>query len=150
MPHQGVLLWTNGQYVFDFQLPNYQITHLPNLADSLPSRDAVPNPARPVLTQSNFHALFSTRFVPADTLARVRERLRCSHAWPAKVVNGYFPVFGINTKTESRMMRLSAGMVEERPFMAAKGIAETRALALVGSPHARSALPFAFKSRSGL
>ncbi len=35
MSHQGVLLRQRALRVFDFQLPNYQITHLPNLADPI-------------------------------------------------------------------------------------------------------------------
>jgi hypothetical protein len=35
MQHQGVLLRQRALCGFDFQLPNYQITHLANLADPI-------------------------------------------------------------------------------------------------------------------
>ena len=53
------------------------------------SPDAIPNPARLVLIRSNFHAL--SRPDPfMQTHWRVRDRLRCSHAWPTRLVNGCF------------------------------------------------------------
>jgi hypothetical protein len=41
-------------------------------------------------------------------------------------------------------------LVEERPFMAAKGTIPWTGFSAGGSHHARSALPSAFKPRSGL
>jgi hypothetical protein len=135
MSHQGVLSWTNGQDVFDFQLPNYP---LPNLPDSLPlempSRIRAPGPDP---EQFPMHCSL-TRFVPADTLARVRDRLRCSHAWPTRWLMAG-PRFVVTTRSLCHPDRLRTTLNPEL----AKGNGE-RARVEGPRPHRRLShlLPF--------
>jgi len=53
-----------------FQTPSLSICH--------------PESRAPGSDPEQFPRIVSTGSVPADTLARVRDRLRCSHAWPTK------------------------------------------------------------------
>jgi hypothetical protein len=83
---------TNGQDVFDFQFPNYP---LPNLPDSLP----LEMPSRicaPVLTQSNFHALFSYPIRSCRHTGAGEGSAPLQPRVANKVVNGWSPVRGNN------------------------------------------------------
>jgi hypothetical protein len=89
----------------------------------LPSRDAVPNPA-PDPDPEQFPCIVLDRIRSCRHTGAGEESAPLQPRVAREVVNGCSP-FLVTTPnsvfpTESRTMRLSAGTVEERPFMAAK------------------------------